>query len=70
MWEHYLTKRDLELIELLKRKEMTCQEIASFGYKLTRSFLIKCEEYGVPIYESDENDSTKIYGILQLKQGG
>ena len=68
MWEHCLTKKDLELVEILKQKEITKGQARLLGYKITEVFLCKCNEYGVLIYETDEKGVKKKYGILKREE--
>lgn len=68
MWEHRLSEKELKLVELLKQQELTKSEAIKKGYDITRTFLLKCELYGVLIYESDDKDSNKKYGVLASKQ--
>ena len=64
MWEHQLTEKELELVEILKTKELTKNEAFVMGYDISRVFLFKCHFHNVLIYESDETDKTKKYGVL------
>ena len=65
MWEHELTKKELELIEILKQQELTKSEALKLGYKISRVFLLKCENHGILIYESDEENLNKKYGVAK-----
>ena len=65
MWERRLSKKELELVEVLKQGELTKNEARKKGYEITRLFLMKCHEHDVPIYESDDDFAHKKYGILK-----
>ena len=65
MWEHYLTEKELELVEILKQKELTKGEALKLGYQLTRVFLMKCENHGILVYESDDENQKKKYGVVK-----
>ena len=55
---------ELELIELLKKKEMTRKEIVEAGLPFSVEFLDRCCNHGVAIYQSDEVGMKQVYGIL------
>ena len=56
--------KELELIELLKKKEMTRKEIVEAGLPFSVEFLDRCCNHGVAIYQSDEDGMKQAYGIL------
>lgn len=56
--------KELELIELLKKKEMTRKEIIDAGLPFSVEFLDRCCNHGVAIYESDDIGINQRYGIL------
>ena len=59
------SKKELELIELLKKKEMTRGEIVKAGFPFSVEFLDRCCNHGIVIYESDEIGMKQSYGILK-----
>lgn len=65
MHEREFTKDELELVDLLNRREITRAQATSLGYRITDVFLLKCHFHGIPIYESDDNNVNKTYGILR-----
>lgn len=56
--------KELELIELLKKKEMTRKEILDKGLPFSVEFLDRCNNHGILIYQSDEIGMNQSYGIL------
>ena len=48
------SEKELELIELLKKKEMTRKEILDAGLPFSVEFLDRCNNHGILIYQSDE----------------
>jgi hypothetical protein len=56
--------KELELIELLKKKEMTRKEILDAGFPFSIEFLNRCCNHGVKIYESDDIGLAQSYGVL------
>ena len=56
--------KELELIELLKKKEMTRKEIVDAGLPFSVEFLDRCCNHGIAIYESDDIGVKQSYGIL------
>ena len=56
--------KELELIELLKKKEMTRAEIIKRGLPFSVEFLDRCCNHGILIYQSDEIGMNQSYGIL------
>jgi hypothetical protein len=60
------SEKELELIELLKKKEMTRGEIIKAGFPFSETFLDRCCNHGVAIYESDEIGIKQSYGILKV----
>lgn len=57
--------KELELIELLKKKEMSRKEILDAGLPFSVEFLDRCCNHGITIYESDEIGMNQKYGILE-----
>lgn len=58
------SEKELELIELLKTKEMTRKEILDAGLPFSVEFLDRCNNHGVLIYQSDEIGMKQKYGVL------
>ena len=58
------SEKELELIELLKKKEMTRKEILDAGLPFSVEFLDRCNNHGVLIYQSDEIGMKQKYGVL------
>lgn len=56
--------KELKLIELLKKKEMSRKEIIDAGLPFSVEFLDRCCNHGITIYESDEIGLNQKYGIL------
>ena len=56
--------KELELIELLKKKEMTRKEILDAGLPFSVEFLDRCCNHGIKIYESDQIGMKQSYGVL------
>ena len=65
MGTHNFTQKETELIELLKTQEMTKSQILAKGFVISRVFLMKCEKNGILLYESDEENQNKKYGVLK-----
>jgi hypothetical protein len=65
MHDQELTPKDIELVALLKGRELTRRQVKALGYDITDNFLLKCDFHLVPIYESDDEDQHKIYGVLK-----
>ena len=65
MWEHQLTQKELELVDVLKGKELTRNQATALGYTISDIFLLKCHFHGILIYESVDKDSNKIYGVMK-----
>ena len=61
------SKKELELIDILRTKEMTRAEIIKAGLPFSVEFLDRCCNHGILIYQSDEIGMKQTYGIL--KQG-
>ena len=59
------SEKELELIELLKKKEMTRKEILDAGLPFSVEFLDRCNNHGILIYQSDEVGMKQKYGILK-----
>ena len=51
MWEHELSPKELELVELLKKQELSRAQAVKLGYDITSVFLMKCANHGVLLYE-------------------
>lgn len=58
------SEKELELIELLKKKEMTRKEILDAGLPFSVEFLDRCCNHGITIYESDQIGMKQSYGVL------
>lgn len=58
------SEKELELIELLKKKEMTRREIIKAGLPFSIEFLDRCNNNGVLIYQSDDIGIKQKYGVL------
>lgn len=58
------TPKELELIELLKKKEMTRKEILDAGLPFSVEFLDRCCNHGIKIYQSDDVGMKQAYGVL------
>lgn len=56
--------KELELIELLKKKEMTRKEILDAGLPFSVEFLDRCCNHGIKIYQSDDVGMKQAYGVL------
>lgn len=59
------SKKELELIELLKKKEMTRKEILDAGFPFSDTFLDRCCNHGVTIYQSDDVGMKQSFGVLK-----
>ena len=59
------SEKELELIELLKKNEMTRKEILDAGLPFSVEFLDRCNNHGILIYQSDEVGMKQKYGILK-----
>ena len=59
------SEKELELIELLKNKEMTRKEIIEAGYPFSETFLDRCCNHGVAIYQSDDIGLKQSFGVLK-----
>lgn len=66
--EEKFSDKELKLIELLKHKEMTREEIVKAGLPYSVEFLDRCCNHGILIYQSDEIGMQQKYGILN-KEG-
>lgn len=58
------SSKELELIELLKHREMSRDEIVKAGFPYSVEFLDRCNNHGILIYQSDDIGSKQRYGIL------
>ena len=58
------SEKELELIELLKKKEMTRKEILDAGLPFSIEFLDRCCNHGIAIYQSDDKGMKQAYGVL------
>lgn len=59
------SEKELELIELLKKKEMTRKEILDAGLPFSVEFLDRCCNHGINIYQSDDVGMKQAYGVLK-----
>ena len=59
------SSKEIELIEVLKTREMTRKQIVDEGYPFSVEFLDRCCNHGIKIYESDEIGMNQRYGILK-----
>ncbi len=59
------SEKELELIELLKKKEMTRKEILDAGLPFSVEFLDRCNNHGILIYQSDAIGMKQAYGVLK-----
>ena len=62
--KYKFSEEELELIELLKKKEMTRKEIKRAGFPFSVDFFTKCSNNGIMIYESDETGNNQKFGVL------
>lgn len=65
MGTHAFTTKEKEIIKLLRKNEMTKNQLIKRGYEFDKVFLLKCENNGILLYESDEENSNKKYGVLK-----
>lgn len=64
MNDEFFTANELKLIEVLKKEELTKSQARLKGLDISLSFLNKCDCHGILIYESDEDNYKKKFGII------
>lgn len=62
------SQKELELIELLKKKEMSREEIIKSGLPYSVEFLDRYCNHGILIYQSDDIGIKQKYGILNKEK--